>query len=234
VGGDGTVAEVLQGLDLERQMLAILPAGHGNCLARDLAVGRAPRALAALRRGRTLPLDLMDIAFRGADGRTERRLCASTLAVGYVTDVVLLGRREFARLGRASYAVASLVVVPKPFLARLDGPAAAYAWQSRTGIVVNNTAHLANYRGFPNASLRDGMLDVMEQRCAWPRQLLHNASVLAGSQRFGAYRMCQVAIAHVQLETPRTIMADGELLHAISSVAVECRPAAVRCITGEP
>jgi diacylglycerol kinase family enzyme len=41
-GGDGTIFEVLQHMDLPRQRLLILPTGRGNSLARDLGThGRA-------------------------------------------------------------------------------------------------------------------------------------------------------------------------------------------------
>ena len=230
IGGDGTIAEVLQGMDLERQRLAVLPAGHGNCLARDLGVADAARALASLRRFDFRPLDLMEVSVEFADGRVEQRLCASTLAVGYVTDVVMYGRQRLSRLGRAAYAAAAMVVVPRPFDARLFVDDGAVRSGRYTGIVINNTAHLANFRGFPDASAHDGVLDVMEQDFRWPRQLLHNFAVLAGSRAFGAKGMRQAAAVRLELAAPRTLMADGELLQEVTTVTVQCRPAAVRCV----
>ena len=38
IGGDGTIAEVLAGMDIAHQRLAVIPAGHGNSLARDLGL----------------------------------------------------------------------------------------------------------------------------------------------------------------------------------------------------
>ena len=232
IGGDGTIAEVLQGLDLRRQQLAVLPAGHGNCLARDLEVGDPGRALDALRRGARRPLDLMDVGVGFQDGRTERRLCASTLAVGYVTEVVMFGRHRLPQLGRAAYAAAAMVVVPGVFEARMAGADEPARPRHYTGLVINNTAHLANFRGFPDASVHDGVLDVMEQGHGWSRQLLHNLSVLAGSRAFGPLRLRQAASERLELREARTFMADGELLHGVSRVAVDCRPAAVTCVVG--
>lgn len=230
IGGDGTVAEVLQGLDRSRQLLAVLPAGHGNCLARDLGLARPGSALQALRRGVTRPLDLMDVVATHDDGRSTARICASTLALGYVTDVVMCGRQRFAALGRCAYAAAAMVVVPKRFRARVSGAAEGNADREYTGLVINNTAHLANFRGFPGASVTDGRLDVMELEHDWPRQLLHNAAVLAGSRYFGPSVMRQVVAEQVDLLTPQTLMADGELLHGVRRVSATCLPGAVRCI----
>ncbi|HEX9207018.1 MAG TPA: diacylglycerol kinase family protein [Steroidobacteraceae bacterium] len=230
IGGDGTVAEVLQGLDHSRQQLAVLPAGHGNCLARDLGLAEPGRALRALRGGVTRPLDLIDVLATHPGGRQSRRVCASTLALGYVTEVVMFGRQKLALLGRSAYAAAAMLVVPKPFRARLSGAADGGGLREYTGIVVNNTAHLANFRGFPQATTADGRLDVMELAHGWPRQLLHNAAVLAGSQRFGPLAMRQAVAEHVELQAPHTLMADGELLHDVHQVSATCLPAAVRCI----
>lgn len=232
IGGDGTIAEVLQGIDLARQQLAVLPAGHGNCLARDLRVGDSDRALAALRRGACQPLDLMEVSVGFADGSADRRLCASTLAVGYVADVVVFGRQRLHPLGRAAYAVAAMLVVPARFEARVAGAGDAERLRPYTGFVINNTAHLANFRGFPDASVHDGVLDVMEQDCRWPRQLLHNLAVLAGSRAFGPRRMRRVTAERLELGAPRAFMADGELLHDVTRVAVNCRPGAVMCVVG--
>jgi diacylglycerol kinase family enzyme len=96
--------------------------------------------------------------------------------------------------------------------------------------VINNTAHLANFRAFPQASAHDGLLDVMEQGYRWPRQLLHNLAVLAGSRAFGPKAMRQVAAVRLALSKAHTLMADGELLHEVTMVTVRCRPAAVRCV----
>ena len=185
IGGDGTVAEVLQGLDRSSKQLAVLPAGHGNCLARDLGLARPDRALQALRQGVTRPLDLMDVVATHDDGRRTERICASTLALGYVTEVVMCGRQRFAALGRYAYAAAAMVVVPRRFHACVSGAAQGGTDREYTGLVINNTAHLANFRGFPDASIVDGRLDVMELAHGWPRQLLHNVAVLAGSRCCG-------------------------------------------------
>jgi len=229
VGGDGTIAEVLHGMDLERQHLAVLPAGHGNCLARDLGVGNADHALHSLKRKACQPLDLMEVEISFADGRKENRLCASTLAVGYVEEVVTLGRHRLPGLGRAAYAAAAMIAVPSRFEGRLvsNGGARRY-----TGVVINNTAHLANFRGLPDASVHDGLLDIMEQDYSWPRQLLHNLAVLVGSRAFGPLSLRQAAAEQLELGEPRTLMADGELLHDVTRLRVACRPGAVNCVVG--
>jgi diacylglycerol kinase family enzyme len=229
VGGDGTICEIVNGMALDRQVLAVLPAGHGNCLARDLGVGRLADALGASREPRPAPLDLLDARFDFADDRQMRRWYASTLAAGYVAEVVTRGRGRLSWLGGAAYAAAAMLTVPRYFVVRLGGEL-----RRRNGMVINNTVHLANFRGLPDASVRDGRLDVMEQACRWPRQLLHNLSVLADSRRFGPVGMRQADRAALEFDAPCTIMADGELVPGVVRLEVECRPGAARSVVCRP
>lgn len=232
VGGDGTIAEVLQGMDLGRQRLAVLPAGHGNCLARDLGINHPVRAMASLRRSACRPIDLMEVRIGFADGHEELTLCASTLAVGYVADVAKLGRQRLHALGHAAYAVAAMLVVPTPFDAHIAGAGDPGQLRRYTGVVINNTAHLANFRGLPDASVYDGLLDVMEQGYGWPRQQLHNLAVLSGSRTFGPLRLRQATSVQLELSRPCTLMADGELLQDVTRLRVACLPGAVSCVVG--
>lgn len=229
VGGDGTIAEVLNGMQLERQALAVLPAGHGNCLARDLGVGSVPAAVEALRHPRLEPLDLLDTRFTFGDRHRQRRLCASTVAAGYVTQVVSTGRGNLAWLGSAAYVAAAMLTVPESFVLRFEPSTHPLR---RTGLVINNTMHLANFRGLPDATVSDGKLDIMELDAGWLRQMLHNLSVLAGSRRFGPVDLTQDRGVSVTFDEPCTVMADGELLPDVRRLDVDCRPGAVRCAAG--
>ncbi len=229
VGGDGTIAEVLAGMDVARQRLAVVPAGHGNCLARDLGFARARDAVAALDRGAARAIDLMLVDIGFGDGRTERRRAASTVAVGYVCDVVRNGL-HLPWLGRRAYAAAAAITGPSALAARVSIGNGTERLPGLTGIVVNNTAHLANFRAFAGASLDDGLLEVMENAAGWPRQMLHNAAVLSGSRAFGPARMRRCRAACVTLDAPARLMVDGELLDGVTRFTASCRQAAVACI----
>lgn len=231
VGGDGTIAEVLAGMDISRQRLAVIPAGHGNCLARDLGFTRPHDAVGALERGHARPIDLMQVDIEFGDARTERRWAASTVAVGYVCDVVRNGLR-LSWLGRCAYTAAAAITVPLALGARVALEDGADALPGLTGVVVNNTGHLANFRAFLEASLEDGRLEVMENAACWPRQMLHNAAVLVGSDAFGAARMRQSSRATVRLEAPGRLMVDGEILEGVTRFTATCCRSAVACIAG--
>src|SRR5438270_573594 len=63
-GGDGTIAEVVNGLDLAQHCLGIIPTGTGNGLARDLNLHNPAAAIRALVRERFVRVDLIETSFR--------------------------------------------------------------------------------------------------------------------------------------------------------------------------
>ena len=83
-GGDGTIAEVANGLMGSQARLGVIPLGTANVLAHELGLPFAPRAVAAaLAFGRTRPL------WPGqANGAEGPRLFVQMLGVGFDADVV--------------------------------------------------------------------------------------------------------------------------------------------------
>lgn len=234
VGGDGTVGEVLQGIDPINQRLIVLPAGHGNCLARDLGLGQDGAVLSALRAMCFRRIDLIDVTLRFESGRAEQRVCASTIASGYVADVVRLGKCRLAALGRHAYAIASVLVSPRKMdFAVKSGPHEERI-RSLTGFVINNTRHLANFRAFAAARVDDGLIDIMELTAGWMRQQLHNAAVLVGSSRFGPARLRQAECEEWRFGKAGNLMIDGELIAGVSSISVVCRRSALDCLVAAP
>jgi undecaprenyl-diphosphatase len=226
-GGDGTVSEVINAMEAGRQRLAVVPCGHGNCLARELGLSGVDDALAVFWTGHARRIDLLRARFTRDRDRPSDLLVASTMAAGYVCDTVALGRSRFAGLGRLAYAAASVLTRPRRIALSIDGREGVSPLPMATGIVINNTRYLANFQAFPDASLDDGLLDVMEQGHGWGRQMLHNLSVLAGSRRFGPCRLRQARSVSVRFARGETLMVDGELVPRVTGVDAVCEPSAV-------
>src|SRR5580658_3463564 len=104
-GGDGTIAEVANGLMGSGARLGVIPLGTANVLAHELALPFAPRAVAAaLAFGRTRRL--WPGVARGADGS---RLFVQMLGVGFDAQVVHRLSLPLKRvLGKGAYVVQSL------------------------------------------------------------------------------------------------------------------------------
>ncbi len=121
-GGDGTIAEVANGLSRTRVRLGVIPLGTANVLAHELGLPFAPRAVAqGLAFGRTQRV--WPGVARGASGE---RLFVQMLGVGFDAAVVHHLPEALKRvLGRGAYVMQCLREMPRyrfPRLrVRLDG-----------------------------------------------------------------------------------------------------------------
>src|SRR5271157_5696540 len=121
-GGDGTIAEVANGLMGSGARLGVIPLGTANVLAHELALPFAPRAVAAalaFERTRTLWPGVA----RGADGA---RLFVQMLGIGFDAQVVHRLCIPLKRvLGRGAYVLQSLRETGRyrfpPVRLRIDG-----------------------------------------------------------------------------------------------------------------
>jgi diacylglycerol kinase family enzyme len=227
IGGDGTLFETLAGSTRPGQLHAVIPAGRGNCLALDLGVGTVPAALAVIRDGAPVQIDVMALELELADG--TRRACRvlSTLAAGYVADCVARAAR-LAWLGRGAYAVSAVLTRPRRFVLHARYGAEPAGSERLRSVIVNNTRHLANFQAFPRASFGDGLLDVLELDAPWGRQMLHNVSVLSRGHFYNPGRERQAAEMELRFESPQLMMIDGELVHDVLGCRVRAERAAVR------
>ena len=106
VGGDGTILEVIAGMQRQRQHLVTIPTGRGNCLARDLGIKTIADGLTALQSGGDTRIDLMQADIEFKDGSHRSSLSASTIALGYVVSVVERAS-NFRAAGSYGYAIAT-------------------------------------------------------------------------------------------------------------------------------
>lgn len=121
-GGDGTIAEVVHGLQGTGAALGIIPLGTANVLANELGLSFAPRdCAAALAFGRTRAL------WPGvATGAAGERLFVQMLGVGFDAAVVHRLPPRLKRVaGRGAYVAQSLREMARyefpPVAVRLDG-----------------------------------------------------------------------------------------------------------------
>jgi diacylglycerol kinase family enzyme len=237
VGGDGTLFEIVNGLDLRRQCLGLVPVGTGNGFARDLGLRGSAAALQALARPHPTPVDLIRARYRvNCDWREQ--WVVSTSSVGYVAEVVALALGPLKRLAHFRYAVAAYLQRSrkrlKEYPARLrvdDGP-----WQEGilTNLAVNNTRHAGHFCLFPEARIRDGRLNLLYGRVGHLSQLVEDIAILTRTYFFGRSLRRLAQLVEVELEKPATLMLDGELVHGVDAVRFEVVPGALRCCTPAP
>jgi diacylglycerol kinase family enzyme len=152
-GGDGTIAEVANGLAAgwnggEPSRLGVIPLGTANVLARELGLPLAPHAVAAaLAFGRTRALWPGIASSHGGD-----RLFVQMIGVGLDAQVVhRLPRRLKQVLGRSAYVVQTMRELWRygyaPIRVRIDGHDA----EAASVIVTKGTLYAGQYLLAPAA-----------------------------------------------------------------------------------
>ncbi len=228
VGGDGTLFEILKGLDFNRQRIALVPAGRGNSLARDLGLLNGYGSLDVMHWQQTRNIDLMQVEVTLANGTHASHYSASTVAVGYPASVALEARK-LAGLGRMSYAAAAAVTRPTYFRARVQYGDGVSRDVRISGFVANNTRHMANFVAFRKASYCDGRFEVMEMDAGLMKQTAHNLSALSRTGIYEPYSIDQAICARLELDAPQNLMMDGEIVPDVVAIQVNILPSALAC-----
>jgi YegS/Rv2252/BmrU family lipid kinase len=158
-GGDGTVHEVVNGLPLtgpDGPLVALLPAGTGNDLAR--AIGLPPDPVTAameLADARPRTLDLLDCGQRRAANGINAGFAAAA------TDV--LSRRVKKALGPAAYMVGGMWagMNPPTWPARVEVDGRMVEGEALAVVVGNGGSFGGGRWLLPDADVGDGLLDVL-------------------------------------------------------------------------
>jgi YegS/Rv2252/BmrU family lipid kinase len=218
-GGDGTLNEVLNGFGdvpdgFDRARLGVLPLGTVNVFARELAIpAKLDAAWAAIRQGRETRIDLPGVEYQ-ANGTPQRRCFAQLAGAGLDARAIELVQWQLKKkIGPLAYVVAGL----KAVAGAQSKITAAGGSRSATGELVligNGRLYGGQYRVFPQADLRDGLLDVcVFPRVNWltllrcgPTLLLRGTLPPSVPQVFQAESLTLSSPSHTPLE------ADGELI----------------------
>lgn len=225
VGGDGIAGAVggaLVGLDAE---YGIVPAGRGNDFARQLGLPRsAPELAGLLLHGSSRPTDLIEVNGRAGLGNVYTGVDA--VANRYANQTRLLK-------GKASYTFggARALVGWKPvtYTVTLDGERSEH--RAYTVVAANSGYYGSNRRVAPDASVDDGLLDVVIIRHMSP---LLFAAVLLELEAGTHVRRPQVEVLRgkeIRIEASRDLPygCDGELPGRLP-VTARVLPGALRII----
>jgi diacylglycerol kinase family enzyme len=155
IGGDGTLFDILKGLNRTEQRIALIPSGRGNSLARDLGLLHRRVFLDVIHWDQVRYVDLLEVIVTTANGVESKHLSASTVAVGYPAAVALRAR-EMAWMGRMSYATAASAIRPFHFDARVQQADGVAREVRISGFIANNTRHLANFMAFSGETVATG------------------------------------------------------------------------------
>jgi diacylglycerol kinase (ATP) len=224
-GGDGTVNEVLNGLGdapdgFKRARLGVLPLGTVNVFARELGLPlKLMAAWASIRRARETQIDLPQVQFT-SNGTPQTRYFAQLAGAGLDARAIELVDWELKkRIGPLAYVMAGLHAL----LGNPSKITAEAGDQTATGglvLVGNGRLYGGPFRIFPQADLRDGLLDL----CVFPRvnwltlarcgpQLL-----LRGNLPAAAVKVFQAKTITLTSPSLTPMEADGELIGNLPAI----------------
>jgi diacylglycerol kinase (ATP) len=168
-GGDGTLNEVLNGIGdvpggFENVALAVLPLGTVNVFAREIGVPtRLSDAWSILMAGHQTRIDLPRVV-HGDSGHRSTLYFAQLAGAGLDARAIeLVSWSLKKKIGPGAYILAGLQALCSP-KARLSVSNGSTTEQGELILIGNGRLYGGNYRLFPEADLRDGLLEV----CVFP------------------------------------------------------------------
>jgi YegS/Rv2252/BmrU family lipid kinase len=219
-GGDGTVTACAEGVAGSGVPLAVLPAGTGNLLARNLGLPLAlDQALAVGLTGRDRRLDV---------GNVNGHPFVAMAGIGF--DAMLLdstGEPLKKRLGWMAYAVSALRHLrARPVRATLRADGRPVLRRRASGIIVANVGALqGGLVLLPGAEPDDGVLDLMVLTArGWSGWLALTVDVMLRRTRTGRVVRSEFRELRVQLDRPQLWELDGEVMGMTRQLVVVVQP----------
>lgn len=169
-GGDGTVNEVLNGMadapqGLQHARLGVLPLGTVNVFARELGIPRKLEpAWQTILQARETLIDLPSVEYHHR-GAVLRRCFAQLAGAGLDARAIELVHWPLKKkIGPLAYVVAGLRALFHPS-SKITVTAGDRTATGELVLIGNGRLYGGEFRIFPEADLRDGLLEV----CVFPR-----------------------------------------------------------------
>lgn len=236
LGGDGTVRNVSTTLVGTGVPLAILPAGTGNLLARNLGlpVRNRKTALRAALAGadRTIDTVLVEIDTTGDGEPDESAICTVMVGCGLDAEIMAGTSEELkARARWLAYPIVGLKHITTkrtPMRIALDDNEFEPTRPLTTVLVGNCGKLTGGVRLMPDAEPDDGVLDVLElsaEKASWAP--LISQVLRASTKTTGRVRHRRAREIRIECERPTRVEIDGEVHEHALGVRITVQPASL-------
>jgi diacylglycerol kinase (ATP) len=226
-GGDGTLNEVLNGIGdvpdgFARARLGILPLGTVNVFAREISVaGTIENAWEVVLRGKEIRIDLPYVEYQDAK---PRRYFAQLAGAGLDARAIELVKWEVKKkLGPLAYVLAGFHAVIQRG-SQIQVTADGKVYNGGLVLIGNGRLYGGEFKLFPAADLRDGVLDV----CVFPAANLLTLARCAPSLLLR--QRLPTGIAHVFSTRELTLDADSTTPLQIDGELIGHLPAALKIV----
>lgn len=225
-GGDGIVGAVAGALRQSAGVLGVLPGGRGNDFARALGIPLEPvKACGTIAGGTPKPLDL---------GQAGEQTFIGIASCGFDSEANRIANETTLVRGNLVYAYGAIRALsawrPATFDVALDGRAP----RTVTGYTIaaaNSKAYGGGMMLAPDASLEDGMLDVVMVEHVPKRTFLRLLpTVFKGEHvRQPNVHVTRAAEIKISADRPFTMYADGDPIGELP-ITIRCLPGAIRVL----
>lgn len=228
-GGDGTIAETINGMNLESQTLGILPIGTSNSLARSAEIFSFPQAVQLLLKNTSANIDLIECRFSTSKG-TFRRFMATSSGIGFIARSAEIANRHFKPVGKHCYVLAGLFAsfFQKPVHADIEMNGKVPTHMPFTNLMVSNIPYAGTVPMFPDADIKDSFLDVVIDNANFFTQTMFNLSSVSKTYFYRTkYQNAmpeKVSGITVNLKKPAPLMLDGEIYGSVEKVEYRVLP----------
>jgi len=232
VGGDGTAAEIVNGLVAagvsHECELAMLPLGTGNSFLRDFDITDTETAADAIGRGESSPIDVIRLTHE--DGVVH---FINTMGTGFVARAGELTNDRFKFLGAAGYVAAVLMCVAR---LRYEQNTLRYAGTTDEAMTVLTSFSNSQYTGgsmrmAPDAEVADGLLDVVRAgRLGRAALVAAFVRIFAGTHTdLDEIWTRQVDRVEFLDSALQAVLIDGDLFH-LTPLSLDVLPGALRLV----
>lgn len=225
VGGDGTLNEIVNGMNIADNILGIIPTGTGNGFRRSCSIpGNWQAALSGLSQWKPRCIDL---------GRVNDHYFLNVVGIGFDAAVEELASGKYHNLkGYLSYIPAFIeeLATFKNFPANLRLEHAVYQEDKLLLLVINNGAYYGGSMCIaPQASVDDGKLDLTMVRSIGARETTILAARALLRKKLSHKAISKETVHSVRIESDETvpIHIDGEL-HGELPVTIKLKASALK------
>lgn len=231
VGGDGTIFEVVNGMNLETQALAIMPFGAGNSLALDLDIASIPKAFEVIRKKKPIKIDLIECQFK-INSKKIKRYNVVTSGLGFASATANFANRYLKKTGSNCYTLSGCVKAfsQKVISAKIQLDNSSCEDVEFTNLLVNNSRYAGNTCIFPKADLRDSRFNILCAKTNVLIQHLWNIGII--TRTYFYYPDSKTANRlSIILHKPSSFMLDGEIFDYVKEIEYSVIPQRLQILT---